>query len=133
MKRFFMKKFIYSIMFFITASTAQYSFASAITHDDLRSIVIQLNNTCGDNWCDGEDYGYEFKKAEFDSRSRRLTLSVKFTPSVPEVKPLKKSLQKCVMYNFASYEELFDEERRAISEALYTEVSNCLHTIGANL
>lgn len=99
----------------------------------LADLPAKLNYECGTNWCNGGDYGFDFKKAEFVPGSERFTLSLVMAPYDENGEMISSQAKnlKCIMYNFNNDRQLEDEDG-GLTEALQLEITNCLDTLEAN-
>ncbi|MGE3973990.1 MAG: hypothetical protein AB7F59_05640 [Bdellovibrionales bacterium] len=117
-------KFLLAASIFIFSFSAQ---ADQFRPVDLGRIKAKLNSVCGDFWCNGGDYTYEFTRVEWFEQAHRLTLSVQMA----HIETSKAKPQQCLIYSVKSMAQVFDEKGDFL-ESFLNLIDSCVDTLEAN-
>jgi hypothetical protein len=85
--------------------------ASEIKPRDLPRIKAELISTCGDIWCNGGDYNFNFLSVKKQGRSLKITARVSRASGAP-IKDFRPVIRSCLVYGHTEIEQVFDRDCR---------------------
>jgi hypothetical protein len=133
---------------FATVSTAQAAGASTtgqveearrdtdrlLSEADERAVLREIDNICGDTWCEGE-FDYSFKKLDCRRSTRSCSFQFDYIYRIYEQGSGRVSMRlgfptTCKFENILSGDELVDRShgRTTYSDRLYNLVNDCINS-----
>jgi hypothetical protein len=121
-----------------TAADAEVKEDSA--HKDLtakqqKAVLLQLNNICGDTWCDG-DWSWSFKSITCKLDLGTCTWTAMITPSVAVAKPVPVYWRSCKvsgLHKFADLVSTAPNGYQSINQDYYDASTDCVFKIEPKL
>jgi hypothetical protein len=108
-------------------------------HKDLSAaqktaVLEQLNNICGDTWCDG-DWSWSFKKVVCTLELGSCTWTALVTPSVPVAKPVPAYWRSCKVTGVHAFADLVTTLNgfQTLNQNYYDASTDCVFKIEAKL
>ena len=99
-----------------------------------KAVLTQLNNICGDTWCDG-DWSWSFKKIECKLDLASCTWTALIDPSVPVAKPVPVYWRSCKVTGVHSFRDLVTTTNgyQSLNQAYYDASTDCVIKIESKL
>jgi hypothetical protein len=122
------------------ASAADADVKEDAAHKDLtakqqKAVLTQLNNICGDTWCDG-DWEWNFKAITCKLDLGTCTWTALITPSVPVAKPVPAYWRSCKVsgvHKFADLVTTAANGYQSLNQTYYDASTDCVFKIEPKL
>jgi hypothetical protein len=109
------------------------------THKNLtvaqrKQVLFQLNQICGDTWCDG-DWEFDFKKIVCKLDLGTCTWTALITPSVPVPKPVPVYWRSCKVSGVHAFSDLVTTSGtyQSLNQSYYEASTDCVLNIEPKL
>jgi hypothetical protein len=106
-----------------------------LTDAQKKAVLLQLNNICGDTWCDG-DWSFTFEKIVCKLDVGTCTWTALIKPSVPVAKPVPVYWRSCKVSNLHSFTDLVTTAAngyQSLNQSYYDASTDCVFAIEPKL
>ena len=102
--------------------------AEFLTEEQADTILLEIDNICGDTWCEGE-FNFSFDKINCDDQSESCVLEMTLFDGYQEFQEGDKTFTgSCTLTELSSYDQMIELRGRytALVWEFYDIVSNCV-------